>query len=526
MVSTGRMMLDMSNYYWLLPLFFLVILVWKHNRGSLNPNNLPLPPGPRPLPIIGNILDISKTRPWISYRELSTKYGDVLYLRLLGQSVIILGSPEAAYDLFENRSAKYSDRRMSTMASLMGWEWAIPLMPYGQLWRRTRRVLNHYFHHGMIQNYHASQLREVHRLLQSLFLSPDQFDRHIRHAFGAVMLSITYGIEVTGTDDEYAIIAGKAADTMEHLISGSHLVDMIPLLRYVPAWFPGAKFQKNIAKWRKDVVALREVPYATAKAAVEAGSACSSIVSSLLDTLPQQGLVRDDEELAKNVVGVAYVASVDTSISVTRTFFLAMTLYPEVQKKAQAALDAVLGPHRRPNFSDRDSLPYIEALVKECFRWQLVGPLGFPHSNTMDDEYKGYFIPKGSIIMANAWAFSRDPTIYPNPDEFNPERFLKDGNLDAQVKDPSSFAFGFGRRICPGRHFADSLFWLTVASVLHVFDIGPPVDATGQQIPPEAKMTSSILSAPEKFQCTIKPRSLSAEALVNSDVASATSLVM
>lgn len=86
-----------------------------------------------------------------------------------------------------------------------------------------------------------------------------------------------------------------------------------------------------------------------------------------------------------------------------QTFFLAMALYPDVQKKAQAELDDVVGPNRLPEFEDRDSLPYITAITKECLRWLTVAPFGVPHSSIEDDEYNGHRIPKGSLILPNIW---------------------------------------------------------------------------------------------------------------------------
>ncbi len=91
------------------------------------------------------------------------------------------------------------------------------------------------------------------------------------------------------------------------------------------------------------------------------------------------------------------------TISTVQTFFMAMACYPEVQKKARAELDAVVGPNRLPTWEDRDSLPYITAIAKESMRWQSVVPLGVPHRSLADDEYKGYYIPAGSTCIANLW---------------------------------------------------------------------------------------------------------------------------
>ena len=91
------------------------------------------------------------------------------------------------------------------------------------------------------------------------------------------------------------------------------------------------------------------------------------------------------------------------TLSTVEWFFVAMTLFPEIQKKAQKELMAVVGSNRLPEFEDEKSLPYIRALVKECLRWRSVAPLGVPHRVLEDDEYRGYRIPKGSMVISNLW---------------------------------------------------------------------------------------------------------------------------
>ncbi|KAG1785858.1 cytochrome P450, partial [Suillus plorans] len=131
-------------------------------------------------------------------------------------------------------------------------------------------------------------------------------------------------------------------------------------------------------------------------------------------------------------------------------FFLAMVLYPEVQKRAQAEIDSVVGKERLPTFEDRASLPYIEAVMRETWRWQPVAPLGVPHAASSDDVYDGYFIPKGAIITYNTWSDMFLPASrYPDASSFIPERFLNsDGALTND--DPAEYIFGLGRRVCPG----------------------------------------------------------------------------
>ena len=123
-----------------------------------------------------------------------------------------------------------------------------------------------------------------------------------------------------------------------------------------------------------------------------------------------------------------------------------MVLHPEAMKKAQEELDRVLKKGHLPDFSHRDSLPYIDAVVKEVLRWSPPLPIGIPYRVTQNDVYRGYFIPAGATVIQNIWAIFRDPEIYPQPETFNPDRFLKDGKINPLVFNPEDRVFGSGRR--------------------------------------------------------------------------------
>ena len=127
-------------------------------------------------------------------------------------------------------------------------------------------------------------------------------------------------------------------------------------------------------------------------------------------------------------------------------FFLAMALNPQVVKKAQEELDRVVGKGELPDFSHKDDLPYIDALVKEVLRWSPPLPLAVPKRAMQDQIYRGYLIPAGATVIENVWAIFRDPKIYPDPETFNPDRFLKDGKIDPRVFNPEDRVFGAGRR--------------------------------------------------------------------------------
>ncbi|TBU23425.1 cytochrome P450 [Dichomitus squalens] len=501
-------------------LIFLFVgpILWTLVRRSRRRSHLPLPPGPPTLPIIGSALHVPRDGP-AGFRDLSSQYGDVMHLDAFGQPIIVLGSHEAASDLLEKRSSNYSDRPPSPMVDISGFRWAFTVREYGPFWRRGRRAFHQYFNQTAVQNYAADQRREAHRLVMRLIEQPEEFVHHIRHLFGSSIMRIAYGIEV---DDEPIDYLQMAEDTMtifsEALQPGKYLMETLPALRHLPSWMPGATVKCDGERWRPIVWKLVEQPWKLVMAAMREGTARPCMASGLMANVPQShgqnDQISEEEDIYRGATATAYAGGADTTLSTVQSFFLAMASHPEVLQKAQAELDVVVGPHRLPEFDDMKSLPYVCALVKELLRWRVVVPLAVPHRSLEDDDYRGYLIPKGSMVIANIWAIARDPNVYPNPDVFLPERFLKGGELNPDVRDPATFSFGYGRRICPGRHYAASSLFMIAATVLHTLSITAPLGKDGKPVPPSGKMTYGLLSYPEPFECVIKPRSEEAEALI------------
>jgi cytochrome P450 len=165
-----------------------------------------------------------------------------------------------------------------------------------------------------------------------------------------------------------------------------------------------------------------------------------------------------------------------------------MLAYPETQARAHAELDAVVGRSRLPTFADLPHLPYILAMVKETLRWRPISPSGPPHRSTEDDWYRGAFIPKGTVCIANVWHLNRDPEIFgKNPEHFDPTRYLDASRNIApgtsEIKEQGHFTYGFGRRICVGRHMADNALFINIAVLLWAAKIGRKKDASGSFVP-------------------------------------------
>ncbi|EWG52463.1 hypothetical protein FVEG_11206 [Fusarium verticillioides 7600] len=358
--------------------------------------------------------------------------------------------------------------------------------------------------------YDRLQEAEVAHFLLHVLDDPERSMDHIRTEAGPVILKIAYGYTAEPFKEDILIdMAGQAMDNVTAAsVPGAFLVDTLPLLPYVPDWVPGANFKRLAKKWSSELDDLTEMPYAFAKHQHALGKQDNSFASRLLE-------IEDSTEEARFTTKWSalslYAAGADTTVSSISLFFLALILYPDVQKKAQEEIDGVIGNERLPNCSDWTILPYANAVVKEILRWNPVVPMGLPHTSTEDDVFEGYFIPKDALIMPNIWYFAHDPEVHQDPMRFEPERFLStDGNQPEQ--DPHTYTFGFGRRVYPGRVLADNALFLNIAQSLAVLHIRK--DENGAQ--PKLLFTPGMISHPEPFKAAITPRLPQHEQLIRS----------
>jgi len=348
----------------------------------------------------------------------------------------------------------------------------------------------------------------------ALLDAPEKFWEHTRRASGANIMEYSYGIQVAlHGEDSYVALADNAMQIIGRAsLPGSYLCDWIPWVKYVPKWFLGAKFKRDAEEWRKFPEAMRRVPFARAKEDMVSGRARPSVASELLEGTQDQNM---DEDAMAACCATLYLGGSDTTVSVIVDFIHQMVLRPEIQRKAQFEVDSHLGRDRLPEYSDKLNMPYIEALILELYRCFPVVPLGVPRAVRTSDEYKGMFIPGGATMLVNIWAILRDPTAYPDPHTFKPERWLKDGKIDESVPDSRQAVFGFGRRICPGRYFAETTIWLAIVNLLVCFDISKAVE-NGAEITPTGERTSGGVSHLKKFKCSFTPRSSKIHNLVHS----------
>jgi cytochrome P450 len=495
--------------------FFVFLLL----RRKPNSSGLPLPPGPAKLPILGNFLSLPKSSAWASFAWWGRQFkSDVIHLDVFGTSIIVLNSAKAAQDLLEKKASIYSSRPSQNMLNkLMGWDWNVANMPYGESWRHHRSLLQLGFRPKTAFHYQPQEVKSTHKLLRQILDTPQDLFAHARHSVTTTLMSVAYGIDVSPRDDPYVETARKALHGgFTAGVPGTFLVDYFSFLRFVPEWFPGAGFKTQAKEWKKNATDMVEIPFEVVKRRMENSTAERSFTSMCLEDLGEENDPYQELIIKESAAAIVAGGS-DTLTSAFLSFVYAMMTHPEVQQKAQQEIDEVIGNDRLPEFSDEASLPYIGALVTEVLRWKTTAPICVPHMLTEDDTYNGYHLPANSIVIANSWAILHDEQSFPDAFAFTPERFLKDNKTpDTKNKNLTNAIFGFGRRECPGRSTATSSLWLMVASVLATFDIKKPRGVNGKDLnetEPE-KYSFGVVNMPLPFQCDILPRSRGASELV------------
>ncbi|SJL09788.1 related to cytochrome P450 CYP2 subfamily [Armillaria ostoyae] len=488
-------------------------LLFHRLLSSIRRRRLPLPPGPKGLPLIGNLWDVPAEYPWLAYAQWAATYGDVFYLDTPGNPTVVINSAQAAADIFEKRSGNYSDRPDFTMTHLAGWGTSFTFMRYSNWWRKHRRMFHEYFQLRAVPAYYPVQTKATSVLLQQLLESPDETPHHLRHHAGSIIMKTVYGYDVNPHGDRFVGLVDRALESA-HFTAGSFLVDYIPSLQYLPRWFPGTKFMSLADVWRKDVEAMQEEPFKYASESLNNGTAPSSLVSVNLAKMNNIGVSEKKAhlEVIRNTAAVAFSVSGCRHYCASRRF--CDTRFPSLPRGTSQSTGRARRGTRLPNFDDRAQLPYINAVVLEALRWNPVTPMGVAHRSVKEDVYRGCYIPAGATVIGNVWAILHDEKDYPNPLIFDPNRFMPEDGKEPQPE-PTA-AFGFGRRICPGRHLALNTVWITIASMAATLSFSKAVDSEGRVIEPSDTYTDGFVSFPVPFKYATKARSAQAKALIDS----------
>ncbi|KAG1785833.1 cytochrome P450 [Suillus plorans] len=455
----------------------------------------PLPPGPPPLPFIGNVIGIDPDHPWLAYSRWGTEYGEIVYTRLFSQDIVIINSERVAHDLLDRRSHNYSTRPPGLALLSFSHDYSTTFLPYSDKLKLHRRIFHEAFHLKAVSSFRPIQMCNARSLILNLLASPEAYGTHFYTFSTSIIMSIMYDYAIAPVDDPFLALIERSLEIDVRVFRPevAAVVTQFPILEKLPPWLPGASFVRDAIVQRTLVPTIMDMPFEHVKNNMAAGTAAPSVVSDALKRIPVK--TQDEGEAAvleKGIKESSASAASETTTSTLYVFLLAMVLYPEVQTRAQAEIDSVIGEtlERLPDWDDRASMPYINAIILETLRWFPVVPLGIAHATVNDDVYEGYYIPKGQshIIISYARFMARNPDKYPNPTRFIPERHMskvvvEDPSTHGPASDDISFVFGFGRRICVGRHVVDASLFAAVVNILTVFRLER---APGWNVGPDA----------------------------------------
>ncbi|GKT46797.1 cytochrome P450 monooxygenase psoD [Colletotrichum spaethianum] len=483
-------------------LLALVIAALRPNRPHL-PLGTTLPPGPKPKPLIGNLPLIPPVHSWLMFHELIKQYGPIVRLSLPGQEHVLLGTETAANDLLRQRGNLYSDRHYAPASShFLTDDHMLLLLPYDEKWRKYRRFLHQVTMSPVAPLYETEQRVEAVRLLRDLIRNPGDYESLFERFSVGLGLRVIYGLRLESGHDRDARMILDIVHELERVGSpGAYMVDLFPSFMYLPEW---------LAPWKKYLRARRRRDEDFFQELVDR-SQSPSWARTWHETKDQWGLTRRE---ANWMLGSVFQAAATTSGSALAAFILCMVRNPGWFEKLQKEVDSAVGPDRLPTFSDMPQMPLVRACVKETLRYYPITAGGFPHRLTEDDTYHGYFLKKGTVVHAVQWAIQRDPELYPDPELFNPDRWL-DPKYPT-YKEPLSIypnlqqfsAFGHGRRICQGINIAERSINLKIALLAWGCNISRARDEKGQEIiPPLYDFVEGFNVQPKPFGFDLQPRS-------------------
>ncbi|KAM5544434.1 hypothetical protein V8D89_002094 [Ganoderma adspersum] len=436
-----------------------------------------IPPGPTGWPILGCFTYLAKY-PELMLDKWAKKYGPLFSFTIGNQLFVAISDPHIVKDLVITNGATFSSRKdMFMKAQLVFARRGVTATQYNDTWRKHRRLAAMFLTPKAVAEYMPGLEREAREMIQDLYvrsragtlpINPQPF---ASRASLNNILTLTFGFRTESLDDQLVSDSLRLSrEFMNTTGPVANLVDFIPLLQKLPNHMAtrGRALNRELVEIcgaiiRKiDGALQRREPYPDCMA------------KYLLQHREAEQL--DDLDIIV-LCGAFMIGGVETTSSVKQWFAAHIPTLPEVQARARAELDSICGRDRLPTADDEAKMPYIHAIVKEIERCHNPFWLGTPHMNTEDFTYKGYFIPKDTVIVLNTWTLHHNPERYPDPHEFKPERYLDDhltcadsANL-ANPMERDHWTFGAGRRICPGMALAEREIFLAVSHLLWAFEM-------------------------------------------------------
>ncbi|KAL8219998.1 UNVERIFIED_CONTAM: Cytochrome P450 2G1 [Gekko kuhli] len=478
--------------------YLVVLAAWKrmHQEGKL-------PPGPAPLPFIGNLLHVSTKETFKSFLALRDKYGPVFTVYLGPRRVVVLCGHEAVKEALVDQADDFSGR--GELASIdRNFNGFGVALANGDRWRQLRRfsltVLRNF---GMgkrsieerIQE-EAQYLMEEFRKTKGLPFDPTFF---LSRTVSNVISSVVFGSRFDYEDKTFLSLLRMINESFIEMSSPwAQLYDMYSgIMQYLPGRHNRIYY---LVEDLKDFIAKK---VKTNQATLDPNNPRDFIDCFLIQMQKENGNPSSEFNL-KNLILTTlnlFFAGTETVSSTLRYGLLFLMKYPEVEAKVLQEIDHVIGHNRMPATEDRMQMPYTDAVIHEIQRLTDIVPMGVPHIVIRDTQYRGYFLPKGTDVFPLLGSVLRDPKYFSHPERFYPEHFL-----DAQgrfKKNDAFVPFSSGKRVCLGEAMARMELFLYFTTILQNFSPRPLVPPKDIDISPKVSGFGNI---PPTYQLCLVPR--------------------
>ncbi|KAG2330550.1 hypothetical protein Bca52824_001730 [Brassica carinata] len=458
----------------LLILTTILTVLWFLVKRSPQP---PLPPGPRGLPIVGNLPFLDPNL-HTYFTTIAEKHGPIFKLKLGSKLTVVVNSPSLAREILKDQDINFSNRdvpltgRAATYGGL-----DIVWLPYGAAWRVLRKIcVLKLLSRKTLDSFYELRRKEVRKRTRFLYeKSQEKSAVNVGDQLFLTMMNLTmnmlWGGSVKAENMESIGTEFKGViSEMTRLLSEPNVSDFFP-------WLARFDLQGLVKQMRVYAHELDAILDGAIEQMQKLGSRndgeCKDFLQHLMKLKDQE--VNSEIPITVNhVKGVLVdmvVGGTDTSTNTIEFAMAELISNPKLMKRAQQELDEVVGKKNIVEESHITKLPYILAIMKETLRLHPTIPLLVPHRPAETAVVGGYTIPKDTKVFINAWSIQRDPNVWENPTEFHPERFLDNNNsCDFTGTDYSFLPFGSGRRICAGVALAERMVLYTLATLLHSFD--------------------------------------------------------
>ncbi|XP_037487226.1 zealexin A1 synthase-like [Triticum dicoccoides] len=472
--ATAQSMESLQLYQLLLPLLAIVVPLLCLNRAVRRRRHSEgarlLPPSPWALPVIGHLHHLVGDLPHRAMRDLARRHGPLLLLRLGGLPVVVASSADAAREVMVARDVDFATRPVSRMIRLCIPEGAegIVFAPYGDKWRQIRKICTvELLSTRRVQSFRPVREEEAGRLLQAVAAA----------AASSTPVNLSQRLSAYAADSAVrAIIGSRFKDRDKFLVMLERGIRLFARMS-LPDLYPSSRLAMLVSRMPGRMKRHQEKGAAFMDAVVQEhqeNRAADDDKEDLLDVLlriQREGHLQFPMSIdnIKSAVGDMFAGGSDTSATTLIWTMAELLKNPRVMRKAQDEVRRALAGQPKVTEDSLGGLNYMRLVIKEVLRLHPPAPLLLPRECMNDCRVLGFDVPKGTMVLVNAWAISRDPAHWDAAEEFIPERFER-GEIDFKGADMEYTPFGAGRRMCPGMSFGLAYVELALAGLLYHFD--------------------------------------------------------